>query len=125
MQSPIEALRSCKYLFLHSITESEGEGLCLVLHEASIGGPPAGDTIAQESMPEIRKILAESNAIVHGPGSKVFSLRWSRYIGYSVENESYSLPEPQSSQGQGRLLVEFTNSVYLSYLKQVTFAADD
>lgn len=125
MQSPVEALRSCKYLFLDSITESEGEGLSLILHEASIGLPPASDTIAQEPMPEIRKMLAESNTIVHGPGCKVFSLRWRRYIGYSVENESYALPEPLSSQGEGRLLVEFTSSVYLSYLKQVTFAAAD
>jgi hypothetical protein len=125
MQSPVEALRSCKYLFLHSIAEAEGEGLVLVLHEAACGGPSAIDTIAQEPMPEVRKILAESTAIVHGPGCRVFSLRWSRYIGYSVENESYALPEPESSSSQGRLPVEFTSSVYLSYLKQVTFAGDD
>lgn len=125
MQSSVESLRSCKYLFLHSLTESEGEGLSLVVHEAIVGARPTSDMIAQEPMPEIRNILAESNAIVHGPGCRVFSLRWSRYIGYSVDNESYSLPEPESSQGEGRLLVEFTNSAYLSYLKHVTFAADD
>jgi hypothetical protein len=125
MQSPIEALRSCKYLFLHSIAEAEGEGLVLVLHEAASDGSPGIDSIAQEAMPEIRKILSESTTIAHGPGCKVFRLRWSRYIGYSVENESYSSPEPESSQSQGRLLVEFTSSVYLSYLKQATFASDD
>lgn len=50
---------------------------------------------------------------------------WSSYIGYSVENESYVLPEPKESVGEGRLMVVFTESVYLSYLSKATLASAD
>jgi hypothetical protein len=67
-------------------------------------------------------MLSESKGIEHGPGCRVFEINWESYVGYSVLDESYALPEPKSSEGTGRLFVEYTKSVYLDYLTRVTFA---
>jgi hypothetical protein len=125
MSDPVEAIRSCKYLFLHSITEPEENALRVVLHEARVGDPPDDGELAKEPLLALRDVLAGSRAIVHVAGCRVFELTWSRYVGYSVENESYGAPEPKESVGKGRLIVEYTRSVYLSYLAKATFASDD
>ena len=125
MSPLVEAIRACKYLYLHSLSEPEENSLRVVLHEAKVGGPPTAEQLAEESLPEVRALLAGSKAIVHGPGCQVFELVWTSYVGYSVENESYALPEPKESVGEGRLLVVYTESVYLSYLAKATFTSAD
>ena len=122
MGSPIQAIQSCRYLFLHSISESEEEPLRIVLHEVRVGESPSEEVLAEEALPEVREILSKSRSIVHGPGCQVFELVWSRYIGYSVENESYATAEPIESVGEGQLLKVYTKSVYLEYLAKATFA---
>jgi hypothetical protein len=125
MNAHVEAIRACKYLYLHSISEPEENSLRVVLHEAMVGGPPTAEELAHEGLAPVRELLADSRAIVHGPGCQVFELVWPSYIGYSVENESYALPEPKDSVGEGRLLIVYTESVYLSYLSKATFASAD
>lgn len=125
MNSHVGAIRACKYLYLHSVSEPEENSLRVVLHEAKVGGPPTAEQLAQEALPSVRELLAGSNAIVHGPGCQVFELVWPSYIGYSVENESYALPEPEESVGEGRLIVVYTESVYLRYLSKATLASAD
>ena len=125
MNTAIEALRACKYLYMHAISEPEENSVRVVLQEAKVSGPPTPEQLAAEIVPELRKLLAESKAIVHGPGCRVFELVWPSYIGYSVENEIYGSPEPRESVGEGRLIVEYTKSVYLSYLSKATFASPD
>ena len=125
MSSPFEMIRGCKYLYMHTISEPEENTLRIVIHEATMGGRLSPDQFAEEESPVMRDLLASSNVIVHGPGCKVFELTWPSYIGYSVENESYNVPEPKESIGQGRLLVEYTKSVYLGYLAAMTFADSD
>jgi len=125
MNPQIEAIRACKYLYLHSISEPEENTLRVVLHEATVGGPPTLQELAAEKLHEVRELLASSKAIVHRQGCQVFELVWPSYIGYSIENESYGSPEPKESLGEGRLMVEYTQSVYLSYLAKATFASTE
>ena len=125
MQSPVESIRECKYLFMHAVSEPEENALRVVLYEAKVGGPPTPKQLEAEPLLSVRELLSNSKAIEHGPGCRVFELVWPSYIGYSVENESYSSQEPPESMGTGRLLVEFTQSVYLSYLSRTTFASSD
>jgi len=125
MKPLVDAIRECKYLYLHSLSEPMENSLRVVLHEAKVGGQPTPEQFAEESLPEVCGWLAGSNAIVHGPGCQVFELVWPSYIGYSVENESYALPEPKVSAREGRLMVVYTESVYLSYLSKVTFSSAD
>ena len=94
-------------------------------NEAKVGGPPTAEQLAEEPLPELRKLLATAKAINHGPNCRIFNLVWASYIGYAVENESYGTQEPKISVGTGRLVVEYTQSVYLSYLSQATFATPD
>ncbi|HVK53935.1 MAG TPA: hypothetical protein VM532_02795 [Burkholderiales bacterium] len=123
MTSEINALQACKYLYLHSIAESDEGGIRLIVHEATSSGPVDHGILAAETQPEVRKLLAQCSAIVHGPGCKVFTITWATYIGYSVENESYALPEPPTSVSVGRLFIEYTKSVYLEYLAKRSFAS--
>ncbi len=125
MIEPIEAIRACKYLYLHSVTEPEENAVRVVLHEAKVGGPPDNELLAAEALPEVRSLLEKSNSISHGSGCQVFELTWPSYVGYSVENESYGSSEPAESVGEGRLMVEYTKSVYLNYLSEATFASED
>lgn len=118
--SPVDAIRACKYIYLHSISEPEENSLRVVLHEARPGGP-----LVAERLVPVSDLLTGASAIIHGPGCQVFELVWRSYIGYSVENESYASPEPKESVGEGRLLTVYTESVYLSYLSRATFASPD
>jgi hypothetical protein len=125
MKSAIEQIRECKYLYLHAISEPSDNKLCVVLHEARIGGTIAASTLAAEHDPAVADMLAGSREILHDPECKVFNLSWPDYIGYSIQNECFSLPEPADSIGEGRLIVEYTKSVYLDYLAKSTFASAD
>ena len=123
MNVAFDLLQDCKYLYLESLSEPDGGGLKLVVHEARVGGPPSADVLAAEAIPELRAILANSKSIEHGSNCCVFEITWERYIAYAVENESYALPEPRDSIGEGHLFVEYSKSVYLEYLARVSFAS--
>lgn len=120
MNPTIEAIRSCKHLYLGSISEPEDNSLRVVLLEAMDGEPPTTEQLENN---ELSKLLKGARAVVHSPGSRVFELVWPSYVGYSVQNESYARAEPEESVGEGRLLVVYTNSVYLRYLSKSTFAS--
>lgn len=124
MNAQIEAIRACEYLYLHAISEPEENSLRVVLHEARVDSPPTSGQLAEETLPEVRELLAGSKAIVYGPGCQVFELVWPSYIGYAVENESYALPEPKESVGEGSVKI-YTQSGYLDYLAKASFASAD
>jgi hypothetical protein len=125
MTNEIDAIRSCKYLYLDAISEPEDNQLRIVILEATTGATVSEQQLAAEDNEAIRLILAGSKAIEHLEGCKKFELVWEIYIGYSVVNESYSNGEPESSNGKGRLLVEYEKSEYLEYLSRASFATAD
>jgi hypothetical protein len=125
MNADLDDVQSCEWLYLHEIGEPRDNELRLVLHEAKTGATEDRPVSLDGELPEIRKLLAETKPIVHGPGCRVFELRWSSYIAYSVLNESFASVEPAESVGVGRLVVEYSKSVFLAYLARSTFASSE
>jgi hypothetical protein len=125
MTSAIDAIRSCKYLYLDAITEPQENQLRILILEATTGATLSEEQLVAEPDETLRSILTGSRAIEHIEGCKRFELFWASYIGYSVVNESYSNGEPEASNGKGRLLVEYERSNYLEYLSKATFATAD
>ena len=127
MNSLVDRIRSCDYLYLGALTEPSVNELRIVLLEAKAGLPIDAETLASESDPVIRSILVGSRKIDHFPGCRRFELIWKSYIGYSVVNESYSNGEPDTSVAVGdrRNFAEYSSSHYLDYLAKASFASRD
>jgi hypothetical protein len=124
MTSTIDRLRSCKYIYLDSITEPQDNKLRIVLLEAATGSELTVEQL-EKYEESLRSILSRTNSIEHLKGCSKFELLWENYIGYSIVNESYSNGEPESSNGKGNLLVEYEYSVYLEYLSRASFATSE
>lgn len=123
MDAQIEAIRSCKYLYLQSISEPEVNRLRVVILEATSDTLP-GETVEPVGAFEVPPgPFSAARPILHGPGCRIFEVFWDSYIGYAVQNESYSVREPEESEGEGRLFTRYTKSTYLDYLTKVTFAS--
>jgi hypothetical protein len=90
MTSAIDTIRSCKYLFLETISEPEGNKLRVVILEATTGEPLSKEQAAAELDPVLRTLLPGSCAIEPRTGCKRFELFWESYVGYSVINERTS-----------------------------------
>ena len=127
MNSLIDRIRSCDYLYLDALTEPSVNEIRIVLLEAKAGSPIDADTLSSESDPVLRSILAGSRKIEHFPGCRRFELVWKSYIGYSIVNESYSNSEPDTSVAVGdrRRFAEYSSSDYLDYLAKASFASKD
>ena len=125
LNSTTEAIRSCKHLYLGSISEPEDNSLRIVLLEAMDGDPPTEEQLTRNELRQLSDLLKGARAVVHGPGCRVFELVWPSYVGYAVQNESYARAEPEESVGEGRLLVVYADSVYLRYLSNSTFASTE
>jgi len=125
MESAIDALRSCEYLYLGAISEPGSNDLCIEVLEARVGEAATEADVADEQDERLRSLLLGSSPIEHFDDCRTFSLYWSTYICYGVVNESYSSGEPETRKGKGRLLVEYENSNFLDYLAVATFATED
>jgi hypothetical protein len=125
MDAQIEAIRSCKYLYLQSISEPAVNRLRVVMLEAT-SDPLPGDSMELAGSLEVSPgPFSTARPILHGPGCRIFEVFWDSYIGYAVQNESYSVAEPSESEGEGRLFVRYAQSTYLDHLAKVTFASAD
>jgi hypothetical protein len=125
MTSPFDGIRSCDYLYLGSLEEPRVNELRIVVLEARSGEPLSEADLASESDPALRSILTGGRRIGHLGAYRRFEISWSNYIAYSVVNESFSNGEPKSSKGVGKGLVEYSESQYLEYLSNATFATAD
>lgn len=99
--------------------------LRLVLLEAAEGGNADATKLGFDSPPELTAILAGARTIEHLPGCRIFDIRWSSYIAYSVVNESYASVEPETPDGSGKLFKEYIRSEYLDYMRKASWACDD
>lgn len=115
----------CRYLYLRSVGQMADGTFRLVLLEATEGGTVDAEKLGFDSPPELASILKRAHAIEHLPGCRIFDIRWSSYIAYSVVNESYASGEPETSNGSGKLFVEYVLSDYLDYLRKASWACDD
>jgi len=124
MDSQVEAIRSAKYLYMDSISEPQDNCLRLVILEATRDVLP-GQMAGPAEVTALPGPFSAARPILHGTGCRIFEIVWESYIGYAVQNESFHVPEPKESEGEGRLFVRYTKSVYLDYLAKVTFASAD
>ncbi|WP_407853830.1 hypothetical protein [Burkholderia gladioli] len=115
----------CRYLYLRGIGQLDDGTLRLVLLEATEGGAVDSAKLGFDSRPELIDILKGARAIEHLPGCRIFDIRWSSYIAYSVVNESYASGEPETSDGSGKLFREYVRSEYLNYMHKASWACDD
>lgn len=115
----------CKYLYLDKLFEPAENQLAMRVLEATDGGPVPPAILDAESLEAVKVILARAKAIEHCTGCRIFDITWRSYVGYSVLDESFALPEPNTSIGIGRLFVEYQSSTYLNYLKRASWACAD
>ena len=126
MSDLVQAIRSCKYLYLAELLEPADNELIVRLLEAS-SGAVVEDTAPskEEDNDPVQKILAGSRPIEHYDGDRKFELFWGNYIGYSVINESYSNGEDDQPGNPGSLFMQFETSRYLDYLAKASIATSD
>jgi hypothetical protein len=115
----------CNYLYLDRLFEPSENQLAIRVLEATGDGPVPTALIDAEPFTPLRDILSQARTIEHRSGCRIFEITWPSYLGYSVLNESFALPEPETSTRTGRLFVEYTSSAYLNYLKRASWASSD
>lgn len=115
----------CKYLYLDKMFEPAENQLTMRVLEATDGGPVRTAILDAEPLEPVKAILDRAKTIEHCNGCRIFDITWRSYVGYSVLNESFALPEPKTSIGIGRLFVEYQSSTYLEYLKRASWACAD
>jgi len=120
MNSLIEQIQSCQYLYMSEIGEPRDNELRIVILEAKSGA--IGERKAEDEKDEVLKRILETCApIEHRVGCRMFELFWPNYVGYSVRNESYAQSD-EYEKFDGRLLVEYSRSRCLDFLSKATFA---
>ncbi|WP_156407773.1 hypothetical protein [Achromobacter sp. Root83] len=112
----------CKYLYLDKLFEPAENQLAMRVLEATDGGSVPTAILDAEPLEPVKAILAQAKSIEHCIGCRIFDITWHSYVGYSVLNESFALPEPKTSIGIGRLFVEYQSSTYLEYLNRASWA---
>lgn len=124
MNPRAQAINSCKYLDLNELGEPAENALRIVISEAVAGRAVTSQDIAYQPS-DIQALLVNTGAtaIEHQPGCRTFELIWPSYVGYSVRNEGFALPEPES--GDGTLFVTYRRSRYLDFISTSTFANSD
>lgn len=115
----------CKYLYLDRLFEPAENKLSVRILEATDGGQIPVEHLDSEQFKPVKDVLAQTSAIEHRAGCRIFELTWPSYVGYSVLNESFALPEPDASIRTGHLFVEYTSSMYLDYLKRASWACTE
>jgi hypothetical protein len=99
MDAQIEAIWPCKYLYLQSISEPEVNRLSVVVLEAT-SDSPRGETMELSGAWKVPpKPVSSTRPILHGLGCRIFEVSWDSYIGYAVQNESYSVAQPRCVKG--------------------------
>ncbi len=125
MNSVIEALQRCEWLFLRSIEDPGTNTLRLVVEEARAGAKATTENVpAARSLPGLQDILQDARLIEHTDGCSVFEVYWDSYVAYSVRNESF-VANDKYEQSEGRLFVRYSKSRFLDYVALGTFATEE
>ena len=115
--SYFDQINDHKYLYLTEYGEPEDNSLLLKIKEAAPDGPVHDLDIGDSKIEGVRSI--EVTAYSH-----TYSIYFESYIGYSVVDESYALPDDYELF-EGRLLCVYSQSHFLDYIGKTSFASDD
>jgi hypothetical protein len=106
-----------EFLFLLEIEEPEENVLSLTVREAAALGEAVPVHVAGVDLGPARRIGATKE-------SPSFTVVWSRYVAYSVRNESYATTD-ESEACAGKHFRLYTKSNFLDYVARATFACDE
>lgn len=107
-------INSCKYLYLKSIWEPSDNQLGILIEEARAGRETTLELDGGNIHWPARKIESTSDC-------RLFEIRWKNYVGYSVQNESYALPD-KKEVFLGNLFCLYEKSNFLDYTRQTTYS---
>lgn len=114
------ALNSCDYIYLISHEEApEEHNLRLVVHEARVEKEPSQ---IKTGNAKLDQVMGVGFAIKSGPSCREFTITFENYVGFSIKDESYAVPE--GKEDYARKLRSYSKSAFLNFIEASTFAAD-
>jgi len=112
-----------KYLDMIEIQETYKDCLRIVIAEAGVPDIAQEISSEEESNEALRKLLNESKPIEVAESSTRYEIVFDDYIAYAVTNESYA--GGIEEKFEGRLARVYSESAFLNYIGQGTFATAD
>lgn len=113
-----QTIDSCYTLFVREISEPEENVLRLVLQEAEASPETVSHKIGGTVIKNLHRVEPTER-------SRMFELTWKQYIAYSVTNESFALPDDDSSvRTSGRLFRTYSKSHFLNFVLRATIASE-
>lgn len=119
-----EQMNQHKYLDVLEVGETEDWDFRILIAEVGVIENSAPITAAEEPNKVLRTMLNESKPLEVTDSSRIYEVRFSDYITYSVRNESYTSIGPDEVFS-GRLARVYTKSAFLEYVASGTFATAD
>lgn len=117
------AMNQHKYLDMIEIQETYKDCLRIVIAEAGVSDVAPEISSDEEPDEALRKLLNESKPIEVTDSSARYEIVFDDYIAYAVTNESYA--GGIEEKFEGRLARIYSESAFLNYIAQGTFATAD
>jgi hypothetical protein len=117
------AMNKHKYLDMIEIQETYKDCLRIVIAEAGVSDVVPEISSATEPDEALREILRESKSIVATDSNTRYEIVFDYYIAYAVTNESYA--GGIEEKFEGGLARVYSESAFLNYIGQGTFATAD
>lgn len=117
------AMNNHKYLDMIEIQETYKDCLRIVMAEARVSDVAQQVSSEEEPNEVLRKLLNESKPIEVTEESARYEIVFDDYIAYSVTNESYA--GGIEEKFEGRLARVYSESAFLNYIAQGTFATQE
>lgn len=117
------AMNQHKYLDMIEIQETYKDCLRIVIAEAGVSDIAQEISSEEEPNEALRKVLNESKPIEVTESSARYEIVFDDYIAYAVTNESYA--GGIEEKFEGRLARVYSESAFLNYIGQGTFATED
>lgn len=105
------------------IQETYKDSLRIVVAEAGVSDAAPKTLSKEEPNEALRKILSESKPIEVTDSSACYEIIFDDYIAYAITNESYA--GGIEEKFEGRLARIYSESAFLNYIGQGTFATED
>ena len=113
----LAALDACEYLFLSEIEELDNNGLRLVVAEGRRAGESEPIQVGGAVIPGGTRIDVTDE-------SAAFEVVWSKYVAYSVMNESFAAVDEQERFTGNRIRL-YSKSLFIDYVARASFACDE
>lgn len=117
------AMNQHKYLDMIEIQETYKDCLRIVIAEAGVSDAASEISSEEEPNDALREILSGSKPIEVTESSARYEIVFDDYIAYAVTNESFA--GGIEEKFEGRLARIYSESAFLNYIGQGTFATEE